>query len=189
MIMQKNHCLKNALKLLTSHLGGVLVANIFCIIFSTLMANPKMAWIPAVVILIIYSLPIYGTLWTMGSADKNSEKYGKLQKNPFRGFVVGLIQNSPFILTGIMFLLSKFGIGWNIVIPFKLLNAEIMPIVNLLVSGENSVYLSSYTVFDAVIIALLPLIPVLFDGVYYLLGYFGISPWQMIVYKNKPAEK
>lgn len=187
--MQKYDYLKSGVKLFGSHLGGLIVANIFCVILSTIMADKWGNIVSIPLLLVVYSLPVYGSIWTKGNKDRNSENYDRLNKNPYRGFIIGLIENSPFILTGLFFFLSKLGIGYNFVFLYKILNAEILPIMNLFAYGPDSIYLTSYTVSDAFFIALLPLIPVLLDGAYYLLGYFDISPWQRVVYKGKKKEK
>ena len=137
---------KAVLSLLWSHCGGIIVALIFCIGMSPLLFGNGL-WISTPIVLLVYSLPVYRTMWEIGHADLNRAHFGHITLNRWRGIQIGLLAMIPFFLTGVFFLLSKAGLFPNFVVLYKFLNAELWPVINLI---QISMYLPDYNWFQAI---------------------------------------
>lgn len=169
-----------------SHVGGLLIANIFCFGLSSLFSGyGYLAVIPA--ILLLYSYPVYSTMWNAGHRDVNAAQFGHMSLNRFRGVWYSLAGSLPIIVISVGFVLSKFGLLFNFVIPYKLLNAEIWPIINVL---NDTVFLPDFAVWQIFLIAFLSVAaPVLIGEIGYVAGSYDFSIKQKLIYKNKKAEK
>ena len=181
-VIKNSSLLKQAMGLLGSHFGGVLLSLIFCLGLASLMSNVWGLLVAQILVLFAYSYPTYATMWDYGHKDLNRFNYGHIPRDLYRGFKIGLVANIPVFILSILFILSKFGLFYNIVIPFKLLNAEIWPLINLI---QPWAYMDKYAYWQVFLVALLPLIPVLIAGGAYILGNHDYSPMQKLVYKNK----
>lgn len=177
--------MKQAWGLLGSHFGGVIIALLFCFGLSSLMVNPWGLVLAQVLTLIAFSFPVYSTMWEYGHKDKNRSNYGHIVLDKYRGVKVALIANSPFLLMSLLMLLSKFGLFWNIIIPFKLVNAEVWPLINLI---QPDAYLPSYTIWQMILVALLPILPLVIEGVGYIFGLNDYSPMAKLIYKKKKPQ-
>ncbi|MEG0692979.1 MAG: hypothetical protein RR444_07840, partial [Oscillospiraceae bacterium] len=155
---------------------------VFCFGLAGLMSNTGGLLVAQILILLVYSFPTYSTMWEFGHKDLNRFNYGHIARDQFRGFKIGLIANIPFFLISLLFILSKFGLFYNIVIPFKLINAEIWPLINLI---QPWAYMDKFAMWQVLLVAILPVIPVLIAGGAYILGNHDYSPMQKLVYKNK----
>lgn len=173
---------KAVLSLLWSHCGGIIVALIFCVGMSPLMFGNGL-WISTPIVLLVYSLPVYRTMWEIGHADLNRANFGHITLNRWRGIQIGLLAMIPFFLTGVFFLLSKAGLFPNFVVLYKFLNAELWPVINLI---QISMYLPDYNWLQTIAVALLiHLIPVAVAEFAYQLGSRDFSIKQKLVYKGK----
>lgn len=186
--MEKQPILKPAISLLWNHVGGLLVCAIACFGFGFAgLLQGNGLWFSAVALLFLYCLPIYNNMWSLGHNDRNLSDFGHIKLQPARGFLIGLIANSPNLLLGLMFFLSKFGIGWNLVIPYKFLNAEVWPLINAIQPEISMV--DDFTVIQTLLVALLPLIPVLIAEISYYLGTRDFSIGHKLLYKEKKPEQ
>lgn len=174
--------LKQASGLFGAHVGGIILSLIFCLGLAGLMGSVWGLILSQVLILLVYSFPSYSTMWDYGHKDLNRANYGHIEKDLYRGFKVGLIAHIPFFVLSLLLVLGKFGLFFNIVIPFKLINAEIWPLINLI---QPKAYLDNFAIWQLLLVAILPLIPVLIAGGAYILGIHDYSPMQNLVYKNK----
>ena len=182
--LEKQPLIKPALSIMGAHFGGIIIALVLCFTLAYLMTG---GWLILMIplILLIYSMPIYGTMWQMGTSDSNKANFGHIKLDRWRGAKLAAIGMSPWLVMGILFLLSKFGLFWNFVIPYKLLNAEMWPIINAM---ESSMYLPDFTVGQAIIAALLPVIPIFIAELGYILGTKDFSITQHVVYSNKKKQ-
>ncbi|MFZ2538035.1 MAG: hypothetical protein WAX04_03955 [Oscillospiraceae bacterium] len=171
-----------AIGLLGAHVGGVLLSLIFCFGLAALMKNAGGLIIAQILILFVYSFPTYSTMWDYGHRDLNRFNYGHIKRDQLKGFKISLIANIPVFILSLLFILSKFGLFYNIAIVFKLMNAEVWPLINLI---QPWAYMNKFAVWQVFLVALLPLIPVLIAGGSYILGNHDFSPMKVIVYKNK----
>lgn len=179
--------LKQATGLFGGHVGGIIIALILCFSLASLMMNPWGLVLAQVLIILAFSIPVYSTMWEYGHKDKNRSNYGHITLDKYRGFKVALIANIPFFAMSLLMILSKFGLFYNIVIPFKLVNAEIWPLINLI---QPSAYLNDYAIWQMLLVVLLPLVPVAVEGVAYIFGINDFSPLAKLIYKKKkPAPK
>lgn len=185
-VLEKQPILKPAVSLLWNHVGGLLACVVVCIGagFAGLLQGNGL-WFSLIALLFLYSLPIYNNMWTLGHNDKNLADFGHIKLKPSRGILIGLLANSPNLLLGLLFFLSKFGIGWNITVLYKFLNPEIWPLINLI---QPEISMLDFTVWQALLVALLPLIPVVIAEISYYLGTRDFSIGHKLVYKD-PSQK
>ena len=176
---------KTVAAVLGSHLGGVIIACIFCFGMSTLLADGYF-WVMIPLILALYSYPLYGTMWNAGLRDRNYDKRGHGELSKLRGFLYVAVALSPVIVMAILMVASKFGLFYNIVMLFKLLNAEIWPIVN---AFTPSMYLSDFELWQIVVVSLLSIvIPMIIGEFGYYMGRRDISIKQKLIYQNAPKQ-
>lgn len=173
---------KQALGLLGSHFGGVVITLIFCFGLATLMSSTIGLIISQIIILLIYSFPVYSTMWEYGHKDLNRFNYGHIQRDKYRGFKISLVANIPIFILSILMILSKFDLFYNIVVLYKIINAEIWPLINLI---QPSAYLDQYSIVQIIAVSLLPIISIFISGFAYILGNHDYSPLQKLIYKNK----
>lgn len=181
--------LQAALSVFWPHVGGLLVVLILSFALPSFLIGGGL-WLTIPLFLIAYSLAMYASAWRVGHEDMNSANFGHSVLDRKRGFWIGLVANSLNILSGIFLLLNYIlyslqMVDFSFIIPFKMLNAEIWPIMNAI---ESSAFLSALSLWQVVIFALLPLIPVAICGVSYILGTRDFSILQKVVYKNKKAK-
>lgn len=176
---------KTASAFFLGHIGGVIISFIFCFGLSSLFqGNGIYILIP--VVLFVYSYPAYGTMWNAGHRDMNAANFGHTVLHRWKGLVYGLAGMIPVILLSLAFILSKFGLLFNFVMPYKILNAEIWPIINLI---NTSIYLPDFSYGQVFLIALCSLIPVLIGEFGYVMGTYDISIKQKLVYRKEQPDK
>lgn len=177
-----------ALRVLRCHVSGIIFANMLCIILAGFM----MGWglyLAIPVILIIYSLAIYASMWAYGREDLAAAQSHYITLNRLHGLTVCLAGYLPFLIMGALLVLFKMDAFAGVdfiqkyyVVAFKFLNAEIWPIMNAI---ETSAFLPDISLVQAACMALLTLIPVVIGTVGYLLGTYDFSVTQKLIYKNK----
>ena len=176
---------KTASAFLLSHIGGIIIAFIFCFGLSSLFqGNGIYVLIP--VILFVYSYPVYGTMWNAGHRDLNAANFGHTVLHRWKGLVYGVAGMIPVIVISLAFILSKFGLLFNFIMPYKIINAEIWPIINLI---NTSIYLPDFSYGQVFLIALCSLIPVLIGEFGYVMGTYDISIKQKLVYRKEKSDK
>ena len=80
-----------------SHVGGLLIANIFCFGLSSLFSGyGYLAVIPA--ILLLYSYPVYSTMWNAGHRDVNAAQFGHMSLNRFAAYGIASLEAFPLSL-------------------------------------------------------------------------------------------
>lgn len=128
-------------------------------------------------------------MWNAGHRDRNAANFGHATFRYSRGLLYGIVGASPLAVISIGFVLSKFGLLFNFVLPYKMLiNPEIWPIINML---EPTVFLPNFAVWEVLLIAFLSVaVPVLIGEFGYFMGARDISIVQKLVYKdNKKKER
>lgn len=186
MKLSENSLLKYVPSLFLRHIGGVILCCIFFIPASGSLTDTIGQIIWSVVFLIAYSIPQYVAFWSIGNKDLNAYRFGHIKKDAFKGFKIGLIISIPSFIMAILFILSKFSLFYNFTIPFKFLNAEILPLINLI---QRSMYMPDFTVPQVLGVAALTLIPSILCGIFYQIGFRDFTPSQWIIYKNEKAKK
>lgn len=184
---KENNTISLAISIFLRHCGGVIIANIFNIALARFVVDNLVgSLICSVVYLFVYAIPIYTAMWSIGHRDLNLEKFGHVKKKPYRGLLIGLLASVPTFVLTILFILSKFNLFYNFVLPFKMMNAEIIPLINII---QRSMYLPDFTVGEVFGVAALTLIPALLCGCFYLFGNFDFIPTRWLVYKKDKDEK
>lgn len=178
----KKKLLKPAFSLFGCHVGGIVMGFIFCFGLTALFDSTWGLIASSILVLLIYSIPVYGNMWALGYKDTNREHFDRIDKDIFKGFKIGAIASIPSFILAILFILSKFNLFYNFIFLYKLLNSELVPIINLI---KNRPYLPEYSVFEVILIALLTLIPVGISGLCYIMGHNNFSPIYRLVYKKK----
>ncbi len=188
MKLNENSLIKPAISIFLRHLGGVIIAFIFFIGLSRfLVDNVTGQILCAILFLIVYSIPSYTALWSIGHSDLNKEKFGHLTKDNFKGLKIGLIASIPNYIFTLLFVLSKFNLfPYNLVVQFKFANAELVPLINLI---EPKMYMEFFSVAEVFGIAALTLIPAVLCFFFYILGNRDFKPSHWLIYKKEPNEK
>lgn len=188
MKFKENSLLEPAISIFWRHLGGVMIAFIFSIPLSQfLVDNITGQIICSILFLFIYSIPSYTALWAIGHRDLNKEKFGHVNKDIYKGLKIGLIASIPSFIFALLFILSKFNIfPFNIVVPFKFVNAELFPLINLI---QPSMYMPDFSIAEVFGIAALTLIPAVLCFFFYILGNKDFKPTSWLVYKKDTNEK
>lgn len=182
----KKEIIEPALSILGSHACGVVLAIVVCFGFSTFMGNTWGQIICGIIVFAVYLVPIYSIMWGLGYRDLNRQNFGRIAKDKFRGFKLALYGYIPVIVMAFLFIISKFNLFYNFVIPFKLLNAGVWPFINLV---KNKQYLPDYALWEIILIALISLVPIAMAGVFYMMGNRDYSPLQKLIYRKKNEDK
>ena len=183
----KQPLIKPALQVMAAQAGGILLALIFCFGLAVLMTGMGLLFcIPLV--LLCYSVPLYNSMWGLGHSDGNKAHFGHIVLDPWRGVKISLIANIPWLCSGVLFFLSKCGLFWNFTVIYKIINAEVWPIMNAVqvFAGQDvSMYLPDFAWWQVVVCALLPLLPVAVAHLGYSMGTRDISIVEKVLYVNK----
>ena len=78
-------------------------------VFSSFSSQPIRAFLHIACIIVTIGL-IYPPLHHLGGVDRNLADAGQIKSNMLKGLYLGLAANSPFILTGVLLILSKLGL-------------------------------------------------------------------------------
>ncbi|WMJ22959.1 hypothetical protein RBG61_13350 [Paludicola sp. MB14-C6] len=172
-----------------SHIGGWIVCSIFAIAFLGFINDDKQPLIQlaiGVLFLIIYSFPVYGTMWRQGYRDLNKQQFNRVQKDVTRGFRVGLAAAIPYFVMVLLLFMTKLELFPNFLFVFRLLNAEIWPFINII---NVSPWMPEFSWLQLIGVGLLTMIPAVLSGCFYLLGNHDIQPWNRLVYVKKKDVK
>ncbi len=164
-----------------AHVGGVIIACLFCFGLASLLADGYY-FIMIPLILFLYSYPLYGTMWNAGLRDRNygNRGHGKLRNT--HGLVYVSVAIIPVIVMAVLMVLSKFHLFDNFVVLFKILNAEIWPIVNAI---NPQMYLDRFDIYQILVISLLSVaVPLIIGEFGYYMGRCDISLKQKLIYKD-----
>lgn len=173
---------KQVLSFLSAHAGGVGVSIIFCFGLSGISGSIIGRVITQIAVFFAYAFPIYKAAWSTGGRDVNLANYNHIKLDKWRGFKVGLCANIPWIITGILMILSKYGLFYNFMIPYKIINAEVWQLVSII---APSIFLPDLSYLQVYAVAACTLIPVLMMGVFYIMGIHRFAIFERIIYKNK----
>lgn len=163
------------------HIGCVILCEIFNIGLSSLYKTPLGMVGLAIILLIVYSLPIYNYMWGLGHRDRNKQSFGHMEKDNFRGFKIGLIGLTPIFIAAILFIVSRFGVFYNFTMIFQLINSPIKPLMRLI---SNSTFVAEYSYLQVFSVALLTVIPAIIAGIAYIIGSKDFSISQYLMYKK-----
>lgn len=180
--MKEHAFYRQVLSFLAAHVGGIIVSIVFCLGLSGISGSLTGRIITQIVVFLAYSFPIYKAAWSTGGREANLADYNHIKLDKWRGFKVGLCANIPWLITGILMILSKYGLFYNFMIPYKIINAEVWQLVNII---APSIFLPDLSYLQVYAVAACTLIPVLLMGVFYILGIHRFAIVERIIYSNK----
>ena len=178
----KHHIFFPAVSTLGYQLITILLCNFVCISFAGFMGSASGLVVVEVILLLIYFGIVYSSLWNQGREDNNLAHFGHIALDRWRGIKIGLLANIPFLLMGLLLVLSRFGLFWNFVLIYKIANAAFWPLINLF---ESTLDVMDFAVWQVIVIALLPLLTAVVSQIGYLLGIKDFSIMQKLIYRNK----
>lgn len=180
--MEKKHKLfKPALSLFGCHIAGVIIAFIFVVGFAALNDSFLGQLITVIVVLIVYSIPSYCSMWLLGNQDINLIRCNKKERDILRGFKIGFVSSIPSFCLAIYFFSTKIFPTSNIVFLYRVLNSEISPIIQMI---NNNSSLMKISIGEMAVFSLLTAIPAIFAGVFYIMGLNNITPVRRLIYKK-----
>jgi hypothetical protein len=122
---------------------------------------------------IIVILP-YLTMWKMGDSDRNQYNFGHIGRDDFKGFKIGFIAYSPFILAALLLLFAKAGVLPSSYLPYyRMIMSPFIPLNQMLM--PTTFTLAEQSLGGVIFSALLPLIPPCAVGAGYRFGFERVS--------------
>ncbi len=182
---------KSIFRLALSSYGSFLIAILLCFILAiSIAALDSPTWAMNLILFVLmiplYVVLIYNPIWTEGDRNRNMIQFGHIQYDKWKGLKVGLLMAIPYLLTNLMLTLSKFGVLPNLFWLYKILNAHLWPLLNIL---DPTALAADMTILGLVICWLTSFYPTIIAVVAYFLGYKGIMVMEKLIYKNKPRKK
>lgn len=154
---------------------------------------------------IVMGFTIYSQMWSVGDRDANFIHFGRMQRDIWKSLKIGLIALIPGFVTNIPLALSKAGVFGNFdFLPFyRVLQAPIWPLINLIhpygaipheaVAAtelfEGSPATAGMTWGQLVLMAIIPLVYLIFVVAGYELGIRRISVGFKLVYEKNDKDK
>lgn len=127
---------------------------------------------------LIYIALLYSTSWRKGSSDENRVKLGHLSDNKFRGFFAGIVAAIPGIVLAVLAFLSECGH----VSFFEFMGHDGVVVINRFLNlpiGELYQFIEGKSALNILFPMVIPVV----SGVSYVLGRYGISVKQILIYK------
>ncbi len=172
---------------LGSHVIGVVLCLILNFSFGTLIDNVWFHVGVGIFTFLIYAMIISAPSWDLGNRDRNRVKFGHRTEFLGRGFVMGFVVSIPLILFGIALLLAKAELLPNFYVIYKLVNAHVLPFINLIDGtsfGVQAAYLTEVSWGSMIGVFLLNFIIPIITGVQYILGYRDLQLMNRLIYKK-----
>ncbi len=133
-----------------------------------------------VVSLFLNGSMVYFFMWRQGDKEANYIQFNRIEKEPLKGLKVGLLAMIPYLFMDILLALSVFeAISFNFLRVFRILNAPLYGFMKLVHPGIDGLSLGNF-----IILALMPLVYVIFSTLGYELGVRHISIKDRLVYKR-----
>ncbi len=145
-----------------------------------------------VVCLILDGGMVYQFMWRQGDKEANYIQFGRIQKTPYKGLKVGLLAMIPYGIMDVVLALSIAKIlPFDFLRTFRILNAPLYGFMKLVHwdLGWPTATTPGLSWGEFVVLALMPLIYVVFCAVGYELGIRHISIKEKMVYKQDQTRK
>lgn len=176
----------NYLKLWIKMLGGIILSNTICFFIFSSMIMLVDNFIYLICIQIIFSLLtiffIYIPVWNIGNKDKIRDTNSNKVFDRYAWFKMNFFISFPFFLSFILLIFAKLNIIPNILVFYKLINSNIMPIIHYILPYATD--LKNFSPIHLFILGSLTLIYTPIVYLAYKFGYKNISILDKIVYKN-----
>ncbi|MBE6778467.1 MAG: hypothetical protein E7541_03685 [Ruminococcaceae bacterium] len=125
----------------------------------------------------------YSKMWKLGAKDANKVRYGRKKEDLLRGFKIGAIANTPFVVSYALLVLAKFGVILpQFIIVFRYINIPYLSIINWICPVTAATDMSILALLGVFLpFFFIPLV----CGLGYILGYRDISLYERIVFRSK----
>lgn len=173
-----------------SYFARLLALDVGCFIMSTFVFTiSSNVWLRAGIQLCDFVLLLsvtYSYFYGIGNADATLVNSGYAARRPFRGLIIGLLGNIPFIISGVMLVLARFGVIFsNFYNYYKMVNSFFFPFLYTALPVDMTVFeVRTVDIITAVSVQLI--IPLL-CMCSYLVGLSRFSFREKLFYK--PIEK
>ena len=182
--MRSNMILKNSLLLFVRLIAMTMV----CFLSSTfvLMSSSTQlirAFIQIACIVVTMGV-IYPTLHNLGGMDRNLADAGIQKPNILKGLFIGLIGNSPFIVSGIALIVDKFYLFSDKYYGiYKLINSIYYSLNSSIMPNDDTIFTVKWSaVIISVLMIFLMSVVCMFA---YILGYYRFLFKENVFYKAK----
>lgn len=203
----KNETWRLALQTFINLVIATIISVILVLSLSSLMGSVWGKLVVEAVCLAITLPMVYGYMWGQGDRDANFVQFGRMEADPWKGLRAGALGVIPTLLTCIPLALSMTRvIGFDFMPVYRILNAPLWGFINLIhplggaiphAATEAIPATDSMPAIDAMpatdglswgafaLIAVLPLLYVVFSAVGYYMGTKRISVMSKLVYKDE----
>lgn len=188
---------------------AMLLCGVACVVIvmalSGFMNENRIALLLVGIICVIFTgIVLYANAWAYGDRDANFVQFGRTKRDIFKGLKVGFWAILPSLLMNIPLALSKMGLfgSFDFMPYYRILMAPIWPLINF-VHPHGSIPYDAMPATELTeafpatpglewgqfaIIAVLPVIFILFIWAGYELGFHRISLGFKLVYEDKEKE-
>ena len=165
-------------------LKHVVFTTIICFVMSffLLPLNTSFEWTVwpcQAILIVIFMVSCYIPFWECGFRDRNYIRSGKLEKDAFRGFKVGLLISIPYFISAFLMILVKLNIAKWFSYIFTIFNSYFYYFIDMMISKPDPALTSWLTI---VVFVIMPIIIPIVCGVSYILGLYEISLKEKILY-------
>ncbi len=172
----------------------MLIAALLCVIVAFSVTAFSFPMWAINLILFIFLIPlyvslIYSPIWTEGDRNRNMVQFGHIERDKFKGLKIGLLLTIPYLLLNLMLTLSTCGVLPDLFWLYKILNAHLWPLLNILNPIREGMSAATMSVPALIVCWLTSLYPTVISVVAYALGYKGIMVVEKLIYKNKPHKR
>lgn len=141
-----------------------------------------------VVCLVLDGGMVYQFMWRQGDKEANYIQFGRIEREPYKGLKVGLLAMIPYGVMDIVLALSLAKVlPFDFLRTFRILNAPLYGFMKLIHRdwGWATATTPGLSWGAFVVLALMPLVYVVFCTVGYELGVRHISIKEKLVYKQE----
>lgn len=152
-------------------------------VFSSFNSQPIRAFLHIACIVVTIGL-VYPPLHHLGGVDRNLADAGQIKPNMLKGLYLGLAANSPFILTGVLLILSKLGLFTTEFYGiYKLINAIYYAFNSSILPTDDTILTVGWLPVLASV-GMLFLVPII-TMFAYIIGYYRFLYKEAVFYKKK----
>ena len=152
-------------------------------VFSAFSSQPIRVFLHFACIVVTMGL-VYPPLHHLGGVDRNLADAGQIKPNMFKGFFLGLAANSPFILTGVLLILSKLGLFTTEFYGiYKLINSIYYAFNCSILPNDDTILTVGWLPVLASVFMLF-LVPII-TMFAYIIGYYRFLYKEAVFYKRK----
>ena len=174
------------IKIWIKMIGGIILSNSICFfIFSSMifLSNNIIYLIFIQIIFLLLTIFfIYIPVWNIGNKDRIRDKNSNKTFDKYAWLKMNFIISFPFIFSFILLIFSKLNIIPNILVFYKLINSNIIPIIHYILP-----YSSDIKIFSSTHLFILGSLTLIYTPIVYLaykFGYKGIFILDKIIYKD-----